>query len=114
MTAALTVTDHALVRFLERVMGLDVEAVRAKIAATPGLAQAAAMGARQISIDGFTYSIVDRNTVATIQPGRSPVTAKRGGMANRHGLNVRGRTNGAMYGRGRDGGRHDRAFDGGE
>lgn len=111
MTAALEVTDHAVLRFMERVLGLPVEQIRKQIAATPGLAAAAAMGSEKVSIDGHTYQIKGRRYVTTITPGRTPVSSVRGGYS-KHGRN--GGTNGAMIGRDRNGGRGDRAFDGGE
>lgn len=111
---ALVVTDHALCRYLERVMGLPIEDIRATIAATPGLAQAIAAGARHVSIDGLTYSFRDGNTLATIQGGRTPSAAIRGGYINGHGKAPKGADRSRFWGKGRNGGRHDRAFDGGE
>lgn len=67
------VSDHALVRYLERVLGIDVEAARQTIARTA--APAIAMGASSMSSDGFTFHIRD-NRVTTIVPGKSPHYAR--------------------------------------
>jgi hypothetical protein len=49
------VTDHAVVRFLERVGGVDVEALRQGIARA--VDEAARMGASAVTIDGFRYAL---------------------------------------------------------
>jgi hypothetical protein len=62
-----TVTDHAVVRYLERIVGLDVEALRAAIAADCGRAQGApcvrAEHARYIVRGKEVVSVFDRETV---------------------------------------------------
>ena len=47
------VTDHAIIRYLERVQGFDIEALRANIAAR--VDEAACAGALAVTIDGFRY-----------------------------------------------------------
>lgn len=51
----MTVSDHAVVRYCERVLGLDMEAVRGKILDICG--PAAALGARAIVKDGHKFII---------------------------------------------------------
>ena len=72
MTANLTVSDHAALRYLERVQGLDVEAIKGKIAEIVAAAHAA--GARRISHDGMTFCLRG-DVVTTITPGASPHSA---------------------------------------
>lgn len=57
------VTDHAVLRYLERVRGVDVEHIRRTIGAR--VDQAVAQGACGIIIDGFTYKI-DGGVVTTV------------------------------------------------
>lgn len=67
----LRVSDHALVRFLERAAGLDVEGLRARIGASLARSVAAAdrMGADDITViaDGLLY-VVRNGTVVTVLP----------------------------------------------
>lgn len=53
MKKLVRVSDHAVVRWLERVKGVDIEAFRAEIVATVQAAVDA--GAKQISVGGVTY-----------------------------------------------------------
>ncbi|WP_349295258.1 hypothetical protein ABEB22_18420 (plasmid) [Thioclava sp. 'Guangxiensis'] len=57
------VTDHALVRYMERVMGLDLAAVRAEIEAR--VAMAVSLGATATRQDGFRF-VLDGPRVITI------------------------------------------------
>lgn len=66
------VSDHALLRYLERVRGLDLDAVRAEIVGI--VHQAAAVGATRVSVNGFTYMLEGRRVV-TVTPGGSPSAA---------------------------------------
>lgn len=47
------VSDHALLRFLERVGGVDIAAIRASIAQATD--RAAQLGAYKVVIDGYRY-----------------------------------------------------------
>jgi hypothetical protein len=58
-----SVSDHAVVRYMERVMGLDIDAVRARIAAETEAA--VALGACGLKKDGFTYRL-DGEVVVTV------------------------------------------------
>ncbi|WP_051949305.1 hypothetical protein [Methylosinus sp. PW1] len=66
--ATTIVTDHALVRWLERVKGVDVEAFRKEIAET--VATGTSLGATGVKApDGFLY-VLDprRKSVITVRP----------------------------------------------
>lgn len=77
------VSDHAILRFIERVYGLDLEPVRQKIAEKAQ--RAADAGAASIIIDGFKYTIEHNSPqvaiVSTvIRKGKDPYAARsRGG-----------------------------------
>ena len=58
------VSDHALIRYMERVMGLDVERIRREIGRKVDRI-ADFDGARAIVIDGYAYT-VQAGTVTTI------------------------------------------------
>jgi hypothetical protein len=66
------VTDHALLRYLERVIGLDVQAHRAEVARLVG--QAVAKGASALVHEGFRYKISDFRvtTVIPVKDDRPP------------------------------------------
>lgn len=62
------VSDHALIRWLERVHGVDMEYFRNQILLI--VDEAAQAGALSITIDGFCYLIdPDRRSVITIVDG---------------------------------------------
>lgn len=63
--ALLRVTDHALVRYLERAMGLNTEIVRHHIASI--CAGPAAIGAVCVRAEGVRFEIVN-NVVTTVAP----------------------------------------------
>lgn len=63
------VTDHAVIRYLERVQGIDVEAIRREISEVVAVAEAHP-GASGVVLNGMRYKI--RNgAVTTIMPARS-------------------------------------------
>jgi hypothetical protein len=63
--APITVTDHALIRWLERVHGVDVDRFREYIASLTQ--DAINLGATSIQIDGFLYVLNPaRRSVVTI------------------------------------------------
>lgn len=51
------ISDHAVLRYLERVQGVDIERIRREIGAR--VDHAATQGACGIIIDGFSYKIED-------------------------------------------------------
>jgi hypothetical protein len=66
-----TVTDHALLRWLERVQGIDIEAVRAEIAARAERCVAAAESigtrpAQYVVLSGDARLIVRQGAVVTV------------------------------------------------
>lgn len=65
----ITVTDHALMRYLERVMGYDLQPIRARIAEAVRTGTEA--GAKCVSAEGVTFHL-DGFKVITITPGATP------------------------------------------
>ncbi|MEM6904919.1 MAG: hypothetical protein AAF568_03415 [Pseudomonadota bacterium] len=55
------VTEHALVRYAERVFGVDMKAARSRIARK--VANAIRHGAGAVTIDGVTYHLRQENVV---------------------------------------------------
>jgi len=65
-----SVSDHAVVRYMERVMGVDVEAVRNLIAAE--VETAVAVGACGLKKDGFTFRLDGENVVTVYRTHSDP------------------------------------------
>jgi hypothetical protein len=63
------ITDHAVVRFLERVAGLDIEALRDALAYRTWPAVQA--GAATLVVGGHRYCL-DGNTLITVRPVKRP------------------------------------------
>ncbi|MGC9368688.1 MAG: hypothetical protein ACP5DX_04015 [Paracoccaceae bacterium] len=59
------VTDHAVVRYLERIEGMDIEALRRKIGRQ--VDRAVNMGACAVVIDGYQYRIVEGTVVTVVR-----------------------------------------------
>jgi hypothetical protein len=77
------VTDHAVLRYLERVLKLDIEAHRREIGRM--VDRAAQQGASGVVSDGMAYRMVhDRGfpCVVTVRPACSP-DIRRGRKGNR-------------------------------
>jgi hypothetical protein len=75
MTAPLHVTDHAILRYLERAHGLDVEAVRRHIATR--CATGAELRAATVIVERVKFVLADRGAdlaVVTVLKARWPVT----------------------------------------
>ena len=68
MAKKVPVSDHALLRYLQRVIGLDIEEAKCHIY-TDKIAQAAKQKAKSIYIDGYTY-ILEGDLVVTILEGK--------------------------------------------
>lgn len=67
----ISVTDHAVVRFLERVMGYDVDAIRAQIARLIPVTAlpAGTPGAHGICVrDGFQFLITPNSVISVLSP----------------------------------------------
>jgi hypothetical protein len=60
------VSDHVIIRWLERVRGVDVEAIRREILAEAG--PAAAMGAKTVRKAGRTF-VIERGCIVTVLHG---------------------------------------------
>lgn len=78
MGKRITVSDHALVRYIERVHGIDIDQLREIVADL--VREAAEVGATKFSVDGFTYAIAHQRigneaVVTTVLPGASPTMA---------------------------------------
>lgn len=63
-----TVSDHAIIRYLERIKNVDMDAIRAEIL-TPERASAIRAGACRININGFSF-VVKGNVICTIMEDR--------------------------------------------
>ena len=76
------VTDHAVLRYLERAMGLNIEIVREHIQHV--CAGPAAVGASCLRSEGVRFEI-QNNTVITVRPGEgiSATTRERNQRAMR-------------------------------
>lgn len=61
------VTDHALIRYLERVNGFDVEGFRRNIL-TPALIGAIKSGAQRYKSDGIEFAINGNKVVTVVTP----------------------------------------------
>lgn len=68
------VTDHAVLRYMERVMGIDVEAVRAKILAEGRDKMAQKMVNCNLPVAPGMVALVRNGVVVTIRP--RPATYK--------------------------------------
>lgn len=63
----ITITDHALVRYLERAMGLNLDTARWRI--QHAVREAAEAGASSVRVDGLTY-VLQGGRVVTIIDGK--------------------------------------------
>jgi hypothetical protein len=64
MTCIVRVSDHALIRYLERKFNMDIESIRAEIL-TPDRIAAIKAGAKQIAANGIKFVVKDQ-TVTTV------------------------------------------------
>ncbi|MFH0302667.1 hypothetical protein AAFX91_36985 [Bradyrhizobium sp. 31Argb] len=79
-TRPVRVCDHALLRFIERVGGLDTEALRASLEGSLNRAVTAAgtIGAHEVVViaDGNKYVIVKGTVVTVLDPRMAPKRIK--------------------------------------
>lgn len=68
----ITITDHALMRYMERVKGMDFEPMRDELRAII----APAIGARSLRKDGMEY-LLDGHKLITVQPKPKHVRRKK-------------------------------------
>ena len=73
MSNLVRVTDHAVLRYLERAHGLDVDAVRRHIAYR--CATGVDLGAISVTIEGVKFVLVETAVVTTVK-AKWPVTIK--------------------------------------
>jgi hypothetical protein len=59
------ITDHALLRYVERVFGIDVDALRRQIL-TDGVTKGIEHGASTITVNGIQFRVKDRSIVTVI------------------------------------------------
>ena len=64
-TEDVRITDHALLRYVERVFGIDVDALRREIL-TDGVARCIELGASTITVKGIQFRVKDRSIVTVI------------------------------------------------
>ena len=69
------VTDHAVVRYLERVYGVDIGALKARIARITEDGREA--GAAAVNADGVTYKLGADGRVVTIAGTKGKATSNR-------------------------------------
>lgn len=63
--SAVQVTDHAVLRYLERAMGLNIEVVREHILGI--CVSAASFGAVAVRSEGLKF-VIDGNRIVTVEP----------------------------------------------
>jgi predicted nuclease with TOPRIM domain len=76
------ITDHALLRYVERVFGIDVDAVRRQIL-TDGIAKCIELGASTITVNGIQFRVKDRSIVTVI--GSDQKTHRKKSKAHHRG-----------------------------
>ena len=64
------ITDHALIRWIERIQGIDLSAFRMEIAST--CAAAIAAGASCVITDRGTFVLASGKVVTILEPGERP------------------------------------------
>lgn len=63
-----TVSDHALVRYIERVLDIDVETLRREIGRR--IDRVVVDGACGVTIDGYTYRLIDGTVTTVLETSR--------------------------------------------
>lgn len=69
------VTDHAVIRYLERVQGVDIEAIRRRIGRVAD--QGVEAGANGVISGGFIYRIADGVVVTVVHHHREGPRGRR-------------------------------------
>ena len=65
---SITITDHAIVRFIERRYEIDIDAIRRAILPGHVRAQVEQLGNGRFPIDGELCIVVDQGRVVTVRP----------------------------------------------
>jgi hypothetical protein len=63
------ISDHALLRFIERILGIDVDALRGRIL-TQGVVAAIKAGASAVEVEGVKFVVKRGVIVTTLAPGQ--------------------------------------------
>ena len=73
------ISDHAVIRYLERVKGFDVSAIRSEIRAIAALKKVDQVADQVITDAGLSFAIYDGQRIATIWPddGNVPSYARK-------------------------------------
>jgi len=69
------VTDHAVLRYIERVMGVDVDRIRRTI--SEAVDGAAKIGVNRVTINGWEFRIKDGTVVTMLSRHSEPEPKKR-------------------------------------
>lgn len=69
------ITDHAVLRYLERVKGIDVEAVKREMD-TPSLRAAVGIGASGLRLSNGAKLVIDGGSVVTVLPAGHHITRR--------------------------------------
>lgn len=75
MGSKLVVSDHAVLRLIQRRLGVDTEAIRTEIATA--LRPVHGMGASAVLIDGITYTIRGDTVTTALRGKRSRGSAQQ-------------------------------------
>lgn len=75
------VSDHAVLRYMQRVLGFDVEGLRVQIWTT--CAPAVQMGATCLRADGVRYEFVNGRITTVVPDGPTPSLTSRARTQNR-------------------------------
>lgn len=62
----LTVSDHAILRYVERVMGIDIEQIRNTIASEKVEQTVATLGDSKVPLGNGAYAVVKNHSVVTV------------------------------------------------
>jgi hypothetical protein len=68
-TASAYVTDHAIVRYLEEVKGVDIDLIRAELL-SPTATIGIAFGARSIKLKSGHRAMIEHGRIADVKPKR--------------------------------------------
>ena len=60
------ITDHAVLRYLDRIAGMDIDGLRARLL-TDGLVSAMRAGASSYTADGMTFKLADNKVITIVE-----------------------------------------------
>lgn len=73
-SAVPAITDHAVVRYLERVKGVDIEAARTEIAEI--VRRGVKLGAQSVLLDGMRYRLEGNFVVTVVKKREGPALSR--------------------------------------